>query len=172
MKVAPGLFVALALAASVLAVALPAKRAAQAMAELDLAAVSLERVRSQAHRVLELRTARQRAAQQKRPEQDLIARVNASLAAAGIDQSHFAGVRPRSDVALTGHESGPIEYRRQSVQLSLRRLRMASLGAFLTEWASSQPLWTPTQIDLTHARGEDARYDARILVSATYIADR
>lgn len=131
MKNGRGLFLALALPAPALALALPARRAAEAMARRDRAADSLERVRAQAHRVLELRAARQRVAEQKRPEQDLIARVNATLAAAGLDPGRFGGVRPRSDAALAGLATGPLEYRRQTVQLSLGRLRMEDLGVVL-----------------------------------------
>lgn len=134
---------------------------------------SLVRIADSAQRIVDLRGVQERIAEHKRPEQDVIARVSAALAQAGIAPEHFGGLRPESDAALTGTGHTGIAYRRQSVRVSLNDLSIAQLGAFLSQWSATQRLWTPTRIELTHARsrrGSD-RYDATILITATYLAD-
>ncbi len=60
------------------------------------------------------------------------------------------------------------------MRISLNKLALPELGAFLSEWAASHDIWTPTQIDLSHRRDptNPARYNVTILVTATYIAER
>ncbi|MHC4414368.1 MAG: hypothetical protein ACYS0G_03695 [Planctomycetota bacterium] len=158
----------------ILSVVLAARRQANAHTQLRSTQASLARVAEDARRVVELRQEQRYVADRKRPEQDVIARVNATLAEAGIPLDRFSGQRPASDSALpsTGPGGGPL-YRRQTVQISLRELTVPDLGAFLGAWSASQDLWTPTQIELTHVRRETdpARYNAMIAISATYLAE-
>ncbi len=130
---------------------------------------SLEHVARDAGRVLELRESRQTVAEQKRPEQDVIARVNAVLAEAGLGERHFGGLRPESDSALPGSAC-----RRQTLRIALRQLGLPELGAFLERWAASQELWTPVRVELSHVRTEarEGRYDVVLLVAATYLAEQ
>lgn len=127
-----------------------------------------QRIINEAQQIIRLRTKQQRIAEHKRPEQDVIARVNTTLAEAGIPSERFGGLRPESDAALPN-----TAYRRQSVRISLDELSIIELGAFLSRWSTTQRLWTPTRIELTHARSRQGsdRYDATILITATYLAD-
>ena len=156
-----------------LPLAISANRLGTAHSELAVGRSSLVRIADSAQRIVDLRGAKQRIAEHKRPEQDVIARVSAALAEAGIAAKHFGGLRPESDAALAGSGHTPIAYRRQSVRVSLNDLSIAQLGAFLFEWSATQRLWTPTRIELTHARSRQGsdRYDATILITATYLAD-
>ncbi len=154
----------LAAAGSVL---LSAGRLARARAHDRGAVLLLERVAHDAGRVLELRASGQTVAEQKRPEQDVIARVNAVLSEAGLGEHHFGGLRPESDSALPGSAC-----RRQTLRITLRQLGLPELGAFLERWAASQELWTPTRVELLRAQtqADPGRYDVSILITATYIA--
>ena len=82
-------------------------------------------------------------------------------------------LRPESDAALAGTGDSSVAYRRQSVRVSLNDLSIGQLGAFLSQWSATQRLWTPTRIELTHARSRQGsdHYDATILITATYLAD-
>ncbi len=156
-----------------LPLAISANRVAGARSELTAARSSLVRIADSAQHIVDLRGEQERIAEHKRPEQDVIARVNTTLAETGIPPEHFGGLRPESDAALAGSGHTPIAYRRQSVRVSLNDLSIAQLGAFLSQWSATQQLWTPTRIELTHARSRQSsdRYDATILITATYLAD-
>lgn len=153
-------------------VSLSAKRLADARARLDGAQSSLAQTRGDINRVLELRAKRQTIAEQKRPDQDIIARVNAVLAEVGIPSDRFDGLRPESDAALPRSGDSQSSYRRQSVRVTLNDLSVTQVGEFLSRWSASQPLWIPTRIELTHARSNSAegRYTLNILLSAMYVA--
>lgn len=161
------------LAGLCLPVAISARRLEVAEARLQAAQELLHGTASDAERVLELRSRQERVAEDKRPEQDVIARVNACLTRADIPLERFGGVRPEADAAVAGGGDGARAYRRQAVRISLNRMTVTQLGAFLADWHASQPLWTPTRIDLVHGRDEadPDSYDASVLVAATYLAD-
>ena len=171
MSLRPSLVVLVLAAVAVLAVVVGAQRLAAAEAVFDATLLALDEAEADAHRVTALRAAQQVVAENRRPDQDVIRRVNEALAQAGIDQGRFAGLRPSSDTALAGQD-GP-QYRRQNVQVSLSGLTVPEIGAFLAAWAESGELWTPTDIDLTHARtaGDEGRYNMTMMLGATYVAD-
>ncbi len=139
-----------------------------AQRQLNAALTAQQRLIDEAQQIIRLRSKQQRIAEHKRPEQDVIARVNTTLAGAGIPPERFGGLRPESDAALPN-----TAYRRQSVRITLDELSIIELGAFLSQWSATQRLWTPTRIELTHARSRQGadRYDAAILITATYLAD-
>ena len=158
------------LAALCVPIVVSASRLSDARTQHDTALTAQQRVINEAQQIIRLRSKQQRIAEHKRPEQDVIARVNTTLAEAGIPPERFGGLRPDSDAALPN-----TAYRRQSVRITLDELSIIELGAFLDQWSQSQQLWTPTRIELTHARsrpGSDRyRYDAAILITATYLAN-
>ena len=128
------------------------------------------------HSIERLRSLQERVAERKRPEQDVIARINTVLDEAGLPARHFSSVRPESDSAMPGQgtEGTGGTYRRQTLRVSLQDLTVRELGAFLSHWQSAQPLWTPSRIEINHARANRAetdRYDAVILITATYVAE-
>ncbi len=161
------------LAGLFLPVAASARRLEAAEARLEAGRDLLHRTAADAERVLELRSRQQRVAEDKRPEQDVIARVNACLTRAEIPLERFGGVRPEADAAVAGGGDGARAYRRQAVRISLNRMTVAQLGEFLADWHATQALWTPTRIELVHGRdkADPGAYDVSILVAATYLAD-
>ncbi len=161
------------LAGLFLPIAVSARRLEIAEARLEAGRELLRTTAADAERVLELRLRQERVAEDKRPEQDVIARVNACLARADIPLERFGGVRPEADAAVAGSADSARAYRRQSVRISLNRMTVAQVGAFLAAWHATQPLWTPTRIELGHGRDKADldSYDASVLVAATYLAD-
>ena len=145
-----------------------ASRLNDAQRQLNATLTLQERLINEAQQIIRLRSKQQRIADHKRPEQDVIARVNTMLAEAGIPPERFGGLRPEWDAALPN-----TAYRRQSVRISLNELSIIELGAFLDQWSQSQPLWTPTRLELSHARSklDDDRYNIVILITATYLAN-
>ncbi len=143
-------------------------RLSDARMQHNAALAAQQRVIDEAQQIVQLRSKQQRIAEHKRPEQDVIARVNATLAEAGIPPERFGGLRPESDGALPDSA-----YRRQSVRISLDDLSITDLGAFLSQWSRTQQLWTPTRLELSHARSkiDDDRYNVVILITATYLAN-
>jgi len=57
--------------------------------------------------------------------------------------------------------------------ITLTPIEPAELGRFLDLWRQSEPLWIPSQIELTHASSRRQRtnnaYSTRILFAATYV---
>ncbi len=153
--------------------ALSARRMESAQSLLESSRSQLRSTTNTAQRVMDLRVRKQQIADRKRPEQDVIARVTSSLARAGVPSDRLAGLRPDSDSALR-IDSDEGTYRRQAIRFSLTRLSIAELGAFLSDWRRSHPLWTPTQIELLHARNQTDvdRYDVSILLSTIYLAEQ
>ncbi len=145
-----------------------ASRLSEARMQRDAALTAQQRIIDEAQKIIRLQSKQQRIAEHKRPEQDVIARVNTTLTEAGIPPERFGGLRPESDAALPDSA-----YRRQSVRISLNELSITQLGAFLDQWSQSQQLWTPARLELSHARSklDDDRYDVVILITATYLAN-
>jgi hypothetical protein len=161
--------------ALILPLTISARRLGHARAQVQAGLALLVHTTDTARRVLDLRERQQRVAERKRPQQDVIARVNSTLAAAELPPDRFGGLRPESDSALPGSAAnGSPVYRRQTVRISLNGLSIRHLGGFLREWSDTQWLWTPTRIELTHVRdkGKPDLYDAEILITATYVADQ
>ncbi len=125
-----------------------------------------------------LRDQEQRVERQSRPEQDVIARVNAVLSKIGLPQSSFSGLSPETDVAVQSRSStsgSEPRLRRQTVRLNLSDLDLAELGQFLAAWRETNPMWTTTRIDLNHKTGRNVsgnRYDVTILLSALYLSEQ
>lgn len=156
------------LAALCVPIVISASRLNDAQRQLNAALTAQQRIIDEAQQIIRLRSKQQRIAEHKRPEQDVIARVNTTLAEAGIPPERFGGLRPESDAALPNSL-----YRRQSVRISLNELSIIELGAFLDRWSQLQQLWTPTRLELSHARSklDDDRYNIVILITATYLAN-
>lgn len=132
------------------------------------AQTTLANLTKDAQSIIDLRSKQQVVAERKRPEQDVIAKVNATLADVGIPYKHFDSLRPESDGALPDSN-----YRRQSVRINLNEITITELGAFLNQWSLTQKLWTPTRIELLHSRNKanTDRYNITILITATYLAN-
>jgi hypothetical protein len=144
--------------------------------DLESAKGRLQQTVTMARQMMELRSAQQTVAERKRPDQDVIARVNECLADCGIPSDRFGGQRPEADSAVNDSRSGTdgkSQLRKQSVLVTLNDLTIAEIGALLSYWNSHQPLWTPTRMELLHSRDQakSDRYSLNLLLSATYVAD-
>jgi hypothetical protein len=150
-----------------------AKRLSAVQTQLDAAGTTFGQTKRDASRILELRSKQQTIAERKRPDQDLIARVNAVLGDAGIPVDRFGGLRPESDAALPASASESILCRRQTIRVSLNELTLSQIGEFVSRWSATHPLWILSRIELTHSRSEknSNRYNVSLLLSAIYVAD-
>ena len=101
------------------------------------------------------------------------------LAQIGIPTQRLKGLSPESDSPISSTSSSiqiP-QLRRQSLRLTLESMSVAEIGAFLSAWHESQPMWTPSRIELLHSRGGTTnpnntnQYDVTVLLSALYVAD-
>jgi len=152
-------------------------------AALDARLSSCRDLAANAEQVLTLRGREERASLGERPKQDLIARVNATLAAVGIPRNALGGVTTEADGTApmttpgrtgTGaaSDSGG-EVRAQAMRVSLKGVQPSQLGAFLEKWRETQPLWTPTSFEVTRANSKDPateRFDASLVLSVIYLA--
>lgn len=168
MRIKPLIMFSLWLGLLSIFVAISGNRLAIARNQKTSAQTTLANLTRDAQGIIDLRSKQQIVSESKRPEQDVIAKVNATLAEVGIPNNHFDSLRPESDGPLP--ES---KYRRQSVRINLNELTVAELGAFLNQWSITQKLWTPTRIELLHSRNKSNadRYNITILITATYLAN-
>lgn len=166
-------FVLLVIGIVGLPIAWSANRLATAKQNRLVTTARVAHIRSQAETVLDLRSREQIVAERKRPEQDVISRINAILDESGIPSNRFAGLNSEAETAVNSASKSPL--RRQSVRVTFNDLSISEIGEFLDRWNTTQPLWIPARIELTHDRGGDAndagRYTMIIVLSATYIAD-
>ncbi|MCP3903514.1 MAG: hypothetical protein GY715_07740 [Planctomycetes bacterium] len=175
MRIRPTILVLLVLVALSVPTVLAVGRLANANAALVQARSSLRQTHARVEQVRRLRSTVQRVDDARRPKQDLIARVNAALASAGLPERHFGALNLGADATLPGRVgSGDLVYKRQSVRISLKQLALPEIGRFLAEWTRSQPLWTPQRIDLARPAGRNTRdrYDVTLVVEATYVDRR
>lgn len=172
MNLRPSIILTLLIALLGIPVMVSAQRLNSARSKLQTTQESLAQTTSDSQRIVELRAKQQTIAEQKKPDQDIIARINAVLAECGIPTGRFEGLRPESDAALPTTGQSPALYRRQSVRVALNELTVPQIGEFLSRWSASQPMWVATRIELTHVRGNDndeGRYNLNVLLSATYV---
>lgn len=139
--------------------------------QLQTAKTNFDQTVRDSQRIVELRAKHQTIAEQKRPDQDIIARVSGVLAESGIPTDRFGGLRPESDTAMPTTGQSRSLYRKQSVRITLNDLSIPQVGEFLSRWHASQPLWVPNRIELTHARekANEGRYSLNLLLTAIYV---
>jgi hypothetical protein len=160
---------------AVVMITLSAKKLGAAQAQLQAAQSALQRLSREAQEVLELRGREQRVELRQRPQQDVIAQVNAVLAEVGIPSRNLRSLSPESDSQVASAAT-TTKLKRQSLRLVLENLSLQEIGGFLIKWRSSQQIWTTTRIELTHIRGQeqdanDDHYDATLVISALYVED-
>ncbi len=118
---------------------------------LDAAQQSLDVARDQVRELIRLRDATEKVALNERPPNDIIARINTTLADVGLPAETFRQLDPVSTTSNTRTQSATSpQYQTQSARILLSDLEPPELGRFLDRWRTSQPLWTITRIELTH----------------------
>lgn len=161
-------YVAAALAAGVFVAALRGSALARAHEDSASEEAALEKTTADLREWAALKVEREIVAEKKRPTQDVIAQVNAVLRDAGIPTQRLKNLEPEADVPVAGR------YRTQTLRLSLEKLSLHDIGAFLAAWRAAKSVWTPRSIELSQVAlpdGSSAGLDVRVLISATYLSD-
>ncbi len=112
----------------------------------------------------------------RRPDGDLIARVQRALSDAGLPVSACSGVQPRADQTRPG-----AGVRVQTVVMTLRGLLPAEFGAWLAAWRAGDQTWRLDDVQLTRvvptgagglvARSDGNRYDVALVLAAPYVEE-
>ncbi|MCA9284393.1 MAG: hypothetical protein KDA22_04210 [Phycisphaerales bacterium] len=168
MTLRPGFALAGIAAAGLLAVAAGATMLGAARARLEAAERARAALAAQLRTIEHLRGQQERIALAERPTQDLIARINGVLRAAGLSNARFGGLA--TEGAPTPIPGADDRFRRQSMRATLTGLPLHELGLFLAGWESSQPAWTVSRIEMTRrAGGAGDLVDAQLTMTAVYI---
>lgn len=175
----PSLTIFIVTSAALLAIVFCGHRLSTAHDRLERASLALIALESDAAELARLRSRTERIAWRKRPEQDVLARVNATLAEAGLSPSHLSDLREESDSTIgapSREGAATPNWRRQSIRLTLADTTTAELGAFLQRWLETQPLWTPSRIELAKSQspanttgGAHDRFVITLTLTATYV---
>jgi hypothetical protein len=111
----------------------------------------------------------------RRPDGDLISRVQRALGDAGLPMSSCSGVQPRADQSRPG-----AGIRVQTVVTTLRGLLPAEFGAWLAAWCAGDQVWRLDDVQFTRvvtapaatvARSDGNRYDVTLVLAAPYVED-
>lgn len=113
----------------------------------------------------------------RRPDGDLITRVQRALSDAGLPVAACSGVQPRADQLRAG---GGI--RVQTVLMTLRGLAPAEFGAWLAAWRAGDQTWRLDDVQFSRAStvtaavspvaaGEGNRYDIALVLAAPFVED-
>lgn len=113
----------------------------------------------------------------RRPDGDLITRVQRALSDAGIPVNACSGVQPRADQTRPG-----AGVRVQTVVMTLRNLLPSEFGAWLAAWRAGDQTWRLDDVQLTRvsvptaasgvvARGDGNRYDVALVLAAPYVEE-
>ena len=154
-----------------LVVTLAAARTGTAVAAARSAEATLEQVRTQAERVLELRGRSQTVALGAQPRGDAFQRVSETLTACGLTSTRVESVTPSGDRALSGHDAASAR-RVQTFRVVLSPILLDELGSFLERWRHEHRLWTLTGVDLTPVSIRNASggaFRATLTASAVYV---
>ena len=148
-------------------------RLAPAHAAAGAARTAAQRLLVDATRVRDLRQQARGLASARRPEADLVARVQRALTAGGIPVQAFSGVQPRADQPLAG-----LPVRIQSVAVTFQGLTPAELGAWLHAFTGGDAPWRISEVQLAHAQESSQaaaldknRYAATVLLVAPYLEE-
>jgi hypothetical protein len=112
----------------------------------------------------------------RRPDGDLISRVQRALGDAGLPVTACSGVQPRADQSRPG-----AGIRVQTVVTTLRGLLPAEIGAWLAAWRAGDQPWrlddvqfsrvATTPAATTVAPNDGNRYDVTLVLAAPYVED-
>jgi hypothetical protein len=112
----------------------------------------------------------------RRPDGDLIARVQRALSDAGLPVTACSGIQPRADQSRPG-----AGVRVQTVVTTLRGLLPAEFGAWLAAWRAGDQTWRLDDLQFTRAggtarstpvaEGEGNRYDVTLVLAAPYVEE-
>lgn len=164
--------IALVLAALCLSAPIVSWRALRdARRDAESALSEYETAAAQARRLGALRAAAAVVGDRWRPEPDLVARVSASLHAAGVDPGSLTRLstsNPRRD-----HDSA---HMRQSATLTVEGVTPADAARFLAEWRAAEPQWSVRSLRLqrqAQRRGDagDPGWTALLTIETLYLEE-
>jgi hypothetical protein len=147
-----------------------ARALAQVQDDVAREVASLDHTATALDELTKLRRERAVVAESRRPAQDVIAQVNAAMRDAGVPTDRMKSLDPEADSPLAGR------YRSQTLRLTLEHLSLREVGAFLASWRAAKTVWTPRSLELAHVAITEGkvpsdRYDARVVIAATYLSD-
>lgn len=137
-------------------------------ADRHAAARTLQAAASEAGELQRLRTASETRIFGEPPAEDLIDRINRTLASVGLPPTVAGNIVREADRAVPG---APPAQRRRDMRLELRPISPPDLGRFLAAWNADNPAWTARQITLrksTDRRADPGAYHATLTLSAEY----
>jgi len=142
----------------------------QAGARVQAAQQQFTSVNQELQRLLDLRARIQAPVRGRRPQDDLVSRVQQALTAAGLPVTACSGVQPRADQSANG-------MRIQTVQLRLQGLRPAEFGAWLAAWKAADQPWRLSEMQMVHSTAAGAagtpldnnRFDLTLVLTVPYL---
>lgn len=153
-----------------LTLAIQAKRLSSAEAETASARGRLLETHQNIDRLESLRRQDERVSLGQKPPQDVITRLRATMATAGVDAGRLIGVQADASASARTTLGGRADrFHTQSVRATLEGVTPIEVGRVLVAWRQSQKLWTTTSLTMTHRGGNDNRYRAELGFSAIYL---
>ena len=152
-------------------------RLGTAQAQIATANASRSAIEREVTQVQRLRAEVRGVSLGRRPDGDLITRIQRALSDAGIPVAACTGVQPRADQVRAG---GGI--RVQTVLMTLRGLTPAEFGAWLAAWRAGDQTWRLDDVQFTRAAasvvaapaiavGDSNRYDIAIVLAAPFVEE-
>lgn len=127
---------------------------------------------AQIERLRMLRDSGDRVSIAPRPEGDVVTRVSAALASAGLPISRLQSVDPQPDTAVRGEQN---RLREQVQRITFDPIGLSEFGGWLEAWRDQSGPWTIAGVDISRRpRAQDADADAyrlSLTLSAVYIPD-
>jgi hypothetical protein len=134
-------------------VAIEWSRARAARTDHLAARATFDTLRSEVEELVRLRAALAPAARDGQPTQDVLGRISAAIADAGLSPASLRSVTSEGEAAIgpMGEASGGIgtAARRQTLALSLDPITPAELGKFLAAWNARGGAWSPLRIEMS-----------------------
>ena len=126
----------------------------------QVATQRLASMRSDAARILALKQAPRSAASRTRASEDLLAQIERSLGAAGIDRGcwHDSIPQPPTRIPQT-------DYKQFTTRIYLQSIALRDMAAFILHLQTADPTLRVSAIDLTNRDADGPNYDADLAVS-------
>lgn len=106
----------------------------------------LDRLAEDVRSLEQLRASRAHAQESAPLEEDLLGAVRNTIRRAGLRENTFRGLSTSGSEAIRGRAG----FHRTTYRLELTSIDAVDLGAFLSIWEESQPLWAVSRIELRH----------------------
>lgn len=126
----------------------------------QVATERLTSMRADAVRILALEKAPQAAAGRTRASEDLLAQIEQSLSAAGIDRSRWHDSIPQPPTRIPR-----TDYKQLTTRIYLQSIALRDMAAFILHLQTADPTLRVSAIDLTNRHAGGPNYDVDLAVS-------